>query len=187
MSIIHEALKKTQEMKTGTESALDKKPEINSPPIQPSKAKVHQASSHAKRIRKSSSQTEASVEVFSESPVFWRALGVTSLLGLFLVGMVGVSSMFHFQAHLKVPTTFFSKKAGAGPQYAGNAVKSLMPAPAYWVLNGIMLEGQHRVAVINDQIYQVGDQIEDKKITDIAFDHVSLQNAQNRFELKTRV
>lgn len=175
MSIIHEALKKTQEIKALSENSAE----------QMNKARVHPADARVDLIREAHPQ-KPSLEEASESPIFWRAFGVTSLLGLFLVGVVGASSIFHFQSHIKAPH-LFSHQAIKPPQYAQNKVKPMLMAPEHLVLNGIMLEGQHRVAVINDQIYQVGDQIEDKKITGIAFDHVSLQNSQNRFELKTRV
>jgi hypothetical protein len=89
--------------------------------------------------------------------------------------MIGVSTGFHRKkisflwprAHVEKPT--------------------FVSAPVNLVLNGIMMDGSHRVAVINDQTYQVGDVIEGKKITSISIDHVTMQNGQSVFELRTRV
>lgn len=139
---------------------------------------------HAQPIKEARQKTRASIEALVQSPNVWRALGTTSLLGLFLVGMVATPSIFH--VHMNIKTLPFFSHLNAKP-LAENKEKPIVAAPTNLVLNGIMMEGQHRVAVINDQTYEVGDRIDDKKITAISIDRVTLQNNQNSFELKTRV
>lgn len=175
MSIIHEALRKAQESRLNAAQTTPVQEPAANPAPEVSAHVPKTPAPQAAPIKERAPEPKISLELVDRSPVFWRALGVTSLLGLLLVGIVGVSTGFHLKK-----ISFFGPRA--------HVVKpTFVSAPVNLVLNGIMLDGNHRVAVINDQTYQVGDVIEGKKITSISIDHVTMQNGQSIFELRTRV
>lgn len=179
MSIIHEALKKTQ--KSMDAAHLPEKP-IQSAPIK--RAPVKETPHLERKVRVP--HTPAASEA---NPFPWRLVGMGSILSLFLVATIGASSLLHFQPSFHAISAFAKNAAPSNQvrtEYAHNALQPISLASSHLILNGTMLEGRHRVAVINDQIYQIGDSVENKKITGISIDQVTLQDGKNVFELRGR-
>lgn len=92
----------------------------------------------------------------------WKVAGLCSFAGLLLVASLGAPSVFHYHPNFKMFSSL-AKKPSPGPELADNKERPIVTAPTNLVLTGTMLEGQHRLAVINHQTYQVGDQIDEKK------------------------
>lgn len=185
MSIIHEALKKTQEsMKSSEESRSAiiqeaQKHKNNPPEESPVRCDIGSEPIPVQAPLKAKVQSQPKSTDFP-----WRLAGVGSLVGLFLVAIMGASTFFNFHPDFKKLVAFHrqvtpSKLAITAPQ--------MLTSNGSLLLSGIMMGGQHRLAVINDQTYEIGDRIGDKKITGIAIDHVTLQEGPNTFILKTRI
>jgi len=58
--------------------------------------------------------------------------------------------------------------------------------PGELFLNGISSIDGKNVALINDEIYEIGEMVEGKKITSIGLDKVELRDAQRIFTIKVR-
>ncbi|HBR14699.1 MAG TPA: hypothetical protein DD723_04030 [Candidatus Omnitrophica bacterium] len=183
MSIIHNALKKTQNQldkkngdktkiyETFKQSRLASKPTLRtSSPV--SDNNPSSTSTNIRSIHTAKKTETANKETFGKKPILF-------ILGTFLVG----AGFFLAFLIFKKPSTTPDRSSPA-PSYVikethyGNTVKL--------ILNGTMMKGDKMIALINNEIYELGDSINGMKIENITLDGVELLNNGKIVTLRLR-
>jgi len=170
MSIIHNALKKTQ-------NQLDKKNGDKTKIYETFKqsrlaSKPSSTSTNIRSIHTAKKTETANKETFGKKPILF-------ILGTFLVG----AGFFLAFLIFKKPSTTPDRSSPA-PSYVikethyGNTVKL--------ILNGTMMKGDKMIALINNEIYELGDSINGMKIENITLDGVELLNNGKIVTLRLR-
>jgi hypothetical protein len=182
MSIILDALKKTQEKMASpvyVETLQEEKLHADEEREQLHKQHEQHTYDHRESAVHQRYKKYARKEPLESPSTFpWKMAGLASLVGLAIVVFVGGASVFDFRFEQKAKTDLVSNQHPTLP--------IVVSAPADLVLNGTMLEGRHRIAVINDKSYTVGDHIDNKIITAILMDKVILQDGKSTMELKAK-
>ena len=78
------------------------------------------------------------------------------------------------------------KRRSSRFQIAKHVPKKRVYKPGDLVLNGISTIDGKKVALINDEIYQIGEVVNNKTITHIGRDTVELRNDEKIFTIKVR-
>jgi len=165
MSIINEALKKTQ-------SQLE---QINpaSPPVQPHKS-------------------ERNIGVLILTTLLFVGFLMSTGVFLFLI-FKNHSAKANFVKNKILPAannqsqgtvTLFTQAPMAAIQ--SPAPKDSSQGPSHFVLNGIITMNKEKLALINNQILKEGDYIEDKRILSISMDKVEIFNKGEIIILKNK-
>lgn len=71
------------------------------------------------------------------------------------------------------------------PQNTGPRVEAAIQEKSRLTLNGVLITGLDKIALINNQSFRMGDIVDGMKIIGIEFNRVKLQNGQNIVELRT--
>ena len=188
MSIINDALKKTQLSFKKKDKPPEKKPEA---PVEQNTSNVYEkfhnkqaAQQNASAPGKGQSQKAANEKVSTlRSAKKWiKTSAVVAVCLLF------ISGGFFFISRLRPVQKFFrSVKNNITPSRAYIARKT--PKRRTYksgelVLNGTSLIDGKRVALINDEIYQVGEIINGKKITSINLNKIELRDNEKIITLR---
>ncbi len=199
MSIIHDALKKTQnnlnqnnpgkdlpnKMSTDNTSQNSTPPSQNPPNIYD---KLHKKpdsdpkSPSSKFSSKKADQKQSS----QSSPIktfFTIILCLLIIVGAILfiyqyyaqeMGKNGIDFKKVLNIHPKKLSINFASK----PHHPKPVVKETKAPPANTItLNGVTMMGDQRVALINNEIYQLGESIQGKKIVNISIEKVELEDS----------
>ncbi len=176
MSIINDALKKVQ---TNLVKKEQKEPPTNKVDIY---AKLHKPREPQPPQDPSTTvNTNPILEKPESSPVTLPILigAFTLIIGFLLAVLIFVSN----------PALMKSKTVSSAPA-ASTVEPTVTPPKVYgkdeFVLSGIMMMGDKRVALINNDIYETGETIQGRKIINITFDKVELQDGQKIIELSVR-
>lgn len=204
MSIINEALKKTQtnlsNLKEKTVTVTDDRISVGQKTWQSPAAQPAQPFTQAPSSAPAATPAPQAKRTSSKR---WYLIVITEILVLGLAAWV----LFIFQPQLfrsslhpkrspavrkSIPTTAQPKPAASLPQPVPAASVSpetrfLMSAPAKnLVLNGIMMDQSKMAALINGEIYEVGDYIGDQRINKITLNRVELRDGDNVTILEVR-
>ncbi|GEM_PF-4114655 len=169
MSIIHEALKKAAQIKKDSGFAQadgstgPKEPDANIAPI--------------------SSQTpKAQVKNFN--------LIVRAVPFVFAAGLIAVAALLIYNyRNLKGPEGSPAAQQTPSEPAAPVTLKGILPkeTPANeYVLSGIVYEDKEPMAVINDKIYFIGDDINGAQVVEITYNRVLLKKSGKLTELKVK-
>lgn len=175
MSIINEALKKTQQdLKKKDATVSVKTPAwVQHPAPQPAAAAIF---------------TNPSLEQKKKN---WHTIVLWELLALCVIGAV----LFSLQPQIfdafnkgNIPPPPI-QTVSASPQRQTPAVsiaRPVRPPPNAIILNGIMKTGNKWTALMNDEIYEEGDYIKNKKIDKISAEGVTLVDGKRTIFLSAR-
>jgi hypothetical protein len=95
-----------------------------------------------------------------------------------------VSSVHTPNNQAKSPAPEFLSASSAKTDRPASTGRPLNPGSL--VLNGTMMRGDHRVALINSNIYQIGDKVEEYEILEITLQAVKLRKNNEIVFIKTR-
>jgi hypothetical protein len=182
MSIINDALKKAQISIKKTDKPPEKKPE---PKSEPSTSNVYE-----KLYQKQESAVKGQQEgktADKKSPGLRSAKKWVKTFAMVIISLAILSGSFYFLSRYKPVKDFLSslRKIPASRAYLPKqAPKRRSYKPGELVLNGTSLIDGKRVALINDEIYQVGEIINGKKITSINLNKIELQDDEKIITLR---
>ena len=206
MSIINEALKKTQtnlsNLKEKTVTVTDDRISVGQKTWQSPAAQPAQTFTQAPSSAPAATPAPQAKRTSSKR---WYLIVITEILVLGLAAWV----LFIFQPQLfrsslhpkrspavrkSITTTAQPKPVALSPQpapvpatSAPSGIKFPMGAPAKnLVLNGIMMDQSKMAALINGEIYEVGDYIGDQRINKITLNRVELRDGDNVTILEVR-
>ena len=177
MSIINDALKKVQQnignsgKKSSTETPFPLNQDTLPPPVRIPKSLFGKQSntnlatkplSVAEKAQ-SNSSTIAAVAVISEQRKYQKIL--VTLCGLICVTLICLIFYLFY-----VFSTTHPNPNPAAPAVAAKPAKPIDPI----VLQGIMVRDNKNVALINDEIYEVGESVKGRKILNIDEDKVQI-------------
>lgn len=158
MSIIHDALKKTQENLTGT-SAANTPASVGAPLPEPVVV-------NSPKLKRTTDKAEKH---------YFRT--VTLCICAFACGVI-IYSLFHqLKFYLEPPPAPVPQRSTAKPQEPLAILQLPLkktPAAKTIKLNGIITMGSKPAALINDNVYEEGGEVEGKKIQKILADRVEL-------------
>lgn len=172
MSIINDALKKTQTnmdpKETKDVSKIYEKlhPPASTPPPRPASPSGSKQPEPPKQPVKK-----------SQAPAILAIVCILCVVTGVLVAALFFSKQKSSELSKKFTNTFFKPKA---PKPAPARVYR----PGEIVLNGTMMMSDHRVALINDKIFEIGDVIDGRELLDVSFNKITLKD-QDTGELIT--
>ncbi len=190
MSIINDALKKTQlRFKKPKEK---EKTKDDSTPKDDGTVNVYEKMYKAREEKEKISLPRATSGKKSkkDSEISHRSRErlKTIFAAVFLIASVSFS--FKFLSGYEPLQDFIRSKTGKRRSSRFYIAKHVPKTRVYkagdLVLNGISLINGTKVALINDEIYQIGDTVNNKKITRIDRDTVELRNDEKIFTIKIR-
>lgn len=197
MSIINDALKKTQSSFKKLKKKEKEKVQIqeaqDSPkPKDDDVVNVYDKMYKAKEDLSKSSRThvisEARPSKSNKAPRRADGWFKTTLAAVVLIGSLVFT--FKFLGGYEPLQDFIRSKTGKTRSsrhlIAKHIPKKRIYKPGDLVLNGISFIDGTKVALINDEIYQVGDVVNNKEITSISDGTVELRNDEKIFTIKVR-
>ena len=175
MSIINDALKKAQ-------SNLKKKETEHIP-------NIYEKLYKPKEISPPSSEF---IEPPPQEQKAWYS-GILTLITIFFLVIGFLSAVLFFllnQSTTKTQTVVVqpedSNESTITPSPAAATPAKRLYKRNELVLSGIMMMGDKRVALINNDIYELGETVQGKKIIDITLDKVELQDGNRTIVLQVR-
>jgi len=191
MSIINDALKKAQlnfkkpkkDQKIKSAAGQSKSGEdITNVYEKMYKARQEQADASASQAQQGKSPTQNK----SKTPLA-KTL-IKTFFVIILICVLIVASFFILKNFLPIDDFIQSvKKAGKSSRIITKpAPKKRIYRPGELVLNGTSLIDGKQVALINDEIYEIGGIVNGKEITSIGLNEVKLRDDQKVFTLKIR-
>ena len=190
MSIINDALKKTQLNFKKKNKPAEKQEEPQAAQADQSTSNVYEklyqkqqdlqsASSAARRQQANTSDKSSTLR----SAKKWIKISTTTAVCLlFLAG--GLYFLSRFEPVQDFFRSIKRKTAPSRNYIARQAQKRRSYKPGELVLNGTSLIDGKRVALINDEIYQVGETINGKKITSINMNQIELRDDEKIITLR---
>jgi len=194
MSIINDALKKTQQAfkpKKKNEVQEDPKPQdgdtlnVYEKMYKERDKKKELADAAAQSGKKSSkgSKTQTS----NKAPeVFKTIFAFIFLIASLSFSFIFLSSYEPLQEFLGSSSFSIGKKETSRSKIAKYIPKKRKYKADDLFLNGISIIEGAKVALINDEIYQIGDTVNNKKITNITRDEVELQDDEKIYTITVR-
>jgi hypothetical protein len=187
MSIIDDALKKTQLVFTKADKVPEKKPEF--PPNQ-SVSNIYEKLYKAQADRKNQlalsrgKKEKTAVQEVTEPRPAKKWLIISSIIIVWLFcsygGYILLSRLKPFQG------LFRANAKNSSGLIVRQTPKKRHYKPGELILNGTSLIDGKRVALINDEIYQVGETVNGKKITSISLNKIELSDNEKIITLKLR-
>lgn len=201
MSIIHEALKKAQNNLKEIPAQTTQRPTVqeNLKPAAPRPSAVHHES--AKTTSPSTQKTPQTTEGSSFRKLLPVNKIILALAGLGILFIIQSLTTVRTPSNTSNPSTPSSSsgtsETTAAPATPVTAAASAVPAgpiqpPVFipepqLVLNGVTLsEGEQSIALINNELYKVGDIVENMMVTSIDHYGVELQGNDRKVYLKKR-
>lgn len=188
MSIINDALKKTQVHLKKTESKEDKKPEPKQEnPTTPTNIyeKLYKKSREKQNTQ---NQTGPKKDTSTPDAPLRAAKKWFKTVIAIIVLLAGLSGGFLFISRSPGTRKFLNSLKKDRPSSKGAIAKHPPKARKYkageLVLNGTSLIDGKRVALINDEIYEIGEVIDGNKITSIDLNKVELLGDEKIITLK---
>ncbi|HQP10039.1 MAG TPA: hypothetical protein PKV41_01490 [Candidatus Omnitrophota bacterium] len=178
MSIINDALKKAQFSFKKKEKPIEKKPDL---PSDQSVSNVYEKLYKTQGdLRKTASvsgdaKQKSSLAVKSPLPQRWLQTSVSIILFLALA-YGGFYFLEQYPPAQKLIRSFKSKIFGSQARTAQTTPKKRKYKSGELVLNGTSLIDGKRVALINDEIYEVGDTVDGNKIISIEMNQIELSD-----------
>jgi hypothetical protein len=112
----------------------------------------------------------------------------TAFAALFLIA--SLSFAFAFLSNYEPLQDYIRSKTGKTRSSRDRLIKHMPKKRVYkdgdLVLNGISVIDGLKVALINDEIYKIGDKVDDKEITSINSDSVELRDDEKVFTITVR-
>ena len=190
MSIINDALKKAQSsFKKTDKTPAEEKKQKN--PADQSTLNVYE-----KLYKKQADQQNASVpgknqkekEADKKTSTLRSAKRWIKTFAVVSVCLLLLSGSFFFIARLQPVRDFFhsvkKNRVSSRTYIASQAPKIRTYKPGELILNGTSLIDGKRVALINDEIYEVGEVINGKKITSINLNKIELRDNEKIITLR---
>lgn len=181
MSIINDALKKTQMSFKKKDASAKKEEPQKEEPKEPSNVyeklyKKQAALQEASRAAKGQPAAKQDAKASEPGPAknWIKTVGVT-LLVLALIG-TGLYFASKQEAVQDMLSSLKAKGMAAKSQFNRPTPKKRSYRPGELVLNGTSLIDGKRVALINDEIYQVGEVVDGKTITHIDLNLIELKD-----------
>lgn len=211
MSIIHDALKKTQHQLDKSKRATRSKPLHKESPIIPSIDKINRhpvirptpppsmvAQEIQKFIQTPAKPTKSTTPINPSphplkrqhettlNPPYQRSKNLfrTWSIILFLIATLLAIEWHYLNRYTNNPLPFV--QPSRTPLTTSQSFDKKSPSDATLKLNGTMIMSGQRVALINGEMYEIGEHINEKEIVHIAEKEVHLQNAQGRLILNLR-
>jgi len=190
MSIINDALKKTQ-MSFKRPKKKDKKEEAQ--PVAKKEDEVVNVYDKLYKAKeeKSGSSSGAMADKRtgkSKSPSHAKKITKTILVTIFFI--VSLAFSYKFLSGYEPLQDFIRSKTGKRRSsrhfIAKHVPKKRTYKPGDLVLNGISIIDGQKVALINDEIYQIGDTVSNKEIISIGRGEVKLQDDDKIYTIKVR-
>ena len=190
MSIINDALKKTQlnlkrpkrKQKKEAEAPQDNGPKVSNVYEKLYKNRQEQQDPNSKKIDSKQKSTSKKKDEKQKSRL-------SSYLKIF-ISLVCVLAIFIFLKNYQPLQDALESKLTSSssrkPYQPRPATKKRRPKPGELILNGISTIDGKKVALINDEIYEIGGSINGKEIINIGVDRVELTDNRKIFTIKVR-
>lgn len=194
MSIINDALKKTQQaFKPKKKDKVQEDPKPNDEATLNVYEKMYAERDKKKKLSDAVSKAGGRSAKGEKSNTTKKSPGIfkTIFAAIFLIASVSFSFIFlsnhtPLQKFLGSSPITFGKKENSRSKIAKYIPKKRKYTAKDLVLNGISIVAGHKVALINDEIYQVGDMVNNKEITNIDRDEVKLQDDEKIYTITVR-
>jgi len=193
MSIINDALKKTQAKLNKTSNKPEDPKTETTPQEEPDNItnvyeKLYQS---RKEKQKNANPTDVATPTKETTQPLRRAKTFFKNTIILLLSLAGIIGSYYYLTHNETVHQFFPSitkfKINTKPRQtsAPTSAKKRIYKSNDLVLNGTSLIDEKYAALINDEIYEVGDIINGKKITLIDLNKVELQDNDTIITLKT--
>lgn len=185
MSIINDALKKTQ-MSFKKPKKKDEKKEEAQEKKSDDVTNVYEKLYKSKEEKAVAPQERAKTENKSKGP---QEVFKTIFAVIFLIGSVGFS--YKFLSGYEPLQDYIRSKTGKS-RSSRQLIKKYVPTKKRvykdgdLILNGVSTIDGQKVALINDEIYQLGEVVGNKVIIAIGKDEVDLQDDEKVYTIKVR-
>jgi len=192
MSIINDALKKTQmsfkKLKKKEQAQEEPKPKPKGDNVVNVYEKMYKSREDGKTPSPDRVQGKKSPKSSGETSGGAKKFFKTAFAALFLIASLAFS--FTFLSDYEPLQDFIRSKTGKRRSSRFHIAKHVPKKRIYkagdLVLNGISVIDGIKVALINDEIYQIGDIVNNKKITKITSKIVELQDDEKIFTISVR-
>lgn len=176
MSIINDALKKTQEN-------LDKKPEGDNKDVSQIYDKLHKNQTDPKSPPPLPGAKETKPKVEKKSNT---VASIFILLAL-IAALYFVYTFYYAKGNNKIDLGKFKmpKSKSSSTRHTPAPTPTRDFKPGELVLSGIFTTGDRRAALINDKIYEVGQEVNGNKIISIAVDKVEVMDIKGQVTILT--
>jgi hypothetical protein len=172
MSIIHDALRKTQNKMDNKDPKAPGQPGPDPTSDAQKDVNVIYEKLHQKKVDHSAPPGTSGKSGKGQPEKNTNQGGPVFLLFLLIIALAGTVYFIYFKGKkINLPK----------PHFSSNPSRSLKtkPVPTYReneiVLNGTMMMGDRQVALINNEIYELGESVKGKKIVSISLQKVELE------------